>query len=223
MCEARYSSDRPLEQERLLALAWSRRPPIPHRPPRTLRAQGFGLARRAKVTGTSAGTMMWTGQLVGGCVPCRSVELRLVCRRPVADLRVAVVAEGEPAGERAQDPARRGRHLRHLARRSRGGAGWPSGVVADWYSSRCRSRVSCWKASGLFHRAHVLGQPAEHPGGGVGRCVGGRRRGNRGARAVAGHHVRVARTAVPAWWVLPAMVAILLLVSVARFGHVRAR
>ena len=43
-------------------------------------------------------------------------------RRVAADLRAAVVAEGDPAGERAQGPARRGRHLRRRARRRPGRA-----------------------------------------------------------------------------------------------------
>ena len=55
-------------------------------------------------------------------------------RRPAARLRPAVASQGDPAGQRAQGAARRGRDLPQGSRRRV--RGWPQrrfGSVPDWY------------------------------------------------------------------------------------------
>ena len=104
-------------------------------------------------------------------------------RRAAADLRPSVAAQGHPAGQRLQGPARRGRHLRQGAAAARAAGAEAGRDRLVLVHRRVQGGVPRGARGGV-HRRHVRGHPAQRrPGraGGGGRP--GRRRGHRAGGA----------------------------------------
>ena len=135
------------------------------------------------------------------CPRCRCAALRLVVGRAAADLRPAVAAQGDPAGERVQGAARRGRDLPHAAGRARPRRrGGGSGSVPDWYAFTLSFKGVLLEGLEVVFIALTFGGNAHDiPLAAVAAgCAvrGGRGRGRGGARAAgpgAGEHAEVRR------------------------------